>query len=154
MPLPSNQVRIRSYGLGRCRSFRALIILVGVIIENGINDSGRDLTAKTMVTSAIQHTRLVFWLKLLLGLSAAFLFLVIFVFSYSRKVEPAFKVITKDYDQTVFIEEALHRLVEIYYILGLESEAKKYANLLGYNCLLYTSPSPLDATLSRMPSSA
>ena len=31
------------------------------------------------------------------------------------------------------MEEALHRLVEIYYILGLEDESKKYANLLGYN---------------------
>ena len=28
------------------------------------------------------------------------------------------------------------------------------ADSLGYNCLLYTSPSPRDATLSRMPSSA
>ena len=32
-----------------------------------------------------------------------------------------------------FIEEALHRLVEINYHLGLENEAKKYANILGYN---------------------
>ena len=29
--------------------------------------------------------------------------------------------------------EALHRLVEVHYLIGLESEAKKYANLLGYN---------------------
>tara|TARA_B100000886_G_scaffold230946_1_gene161209 strand:+ start:2535 stop:3359 length:825 start_codon:yes stop_codon:yes gene_type:complete len=43
------------------------------------------------------------------------------------------KVIVKDYDKTIFIEEALHRLVEIYYHLGLEAEAKKYANILGYN---------------------
>ena len=43
------------------------------------------------------------------------------------------KVIVKDYDQTIFIEEALHRLVEINYHLGLEDEAKKYANILGYN---------------------
>ena len=49
-----------------------------------------------MVTSAVQYTRLVFWLKLVLGLSAAFLFLVIFAFSYSKKVSPSFKVITKD----------------------------------------------------------
>ena len=33
----------------------------------------------------------------------------------------------------MFIEEALHRLVEINYYLGLEKEAKKYAKILGYN---------------------
>jgi outer membrane protein assembly factor BamD len=43
------------------------------------------------------------------------------------------KVIVNNYDNTVFIEEALHRLVEINYYLGLEEEAKKYANILGYN---------------------
>ena len=40
-----------------------------------------------------------------------------------------------DYDQTIFIEEALHRLVEINYKIGLEDESQKYANLLGYNYL-------------------
>ena len=43
------------------------------------------------------------------------------------------KIIVKEYDKTVFIEEALHRLVEINYYLGLEEEAKKYAKILGYN---------------------
>ena len=43
------------------------------------------------------------------------------------------KLIVKKYDKTVFIEEALHRLVEIHYHIGLEVEAKKYANILGYN---------------------
>ena len=43
------------------------------------------------------------------------------------------KVIVNEYDKTVFIEEALHRLVETYYHLGLEGEAKKYAKILGYN---------------------
>ena len=43
------------------------------------------------------------------------------------------KVIVNKYDKTIFIEEALHRLVEINYYLGLESEAKKYAKILGYN---------------------
>ena len=43
------------------------------------------------------------------------------------------KIIVKNYDDTIFIEEALHRLVEIHYILGLENEAEKYAYLLGYN---------------------
>ena len=46
-----------------------------------------------------------------------------------------FKVVTKDYDQTVFIEEALHRLVEINYKLGLTDESQTYANILGYNYL-------------------
>ena len=43
------------------------------------------------------------------------------------------KVIVEKYDKTIFIEEALHRLVEIHYHLGLENEAKKFANILGYN---------------------
>ncbi len=43
------------------------------------------------------------------------------------------KMIIKKYDKTVFIEEALHRLVEIHYHIGLEQEAKKYASILGYN---------------------
>tara|TARA_A100001011_G_C14314883_1_gene847478 strand:- start:1764 stop:2588 length:825 start_codon:yes stop_codon:yes gene_type:complete len=43
------------------------------------------------------------------------------------------KVIVKNYQKTVFIEEALHRLVEIHYYLGLDEEAKKYAKILGYN---------------------
>ena len=43
------------------------------------------------------------------------------------------KNIVNDYDKTIFIDEALHRLVEIYYKLGLEGEAKSIAILLGYN---------------------
>ena len=43
------------------------------------------------------------------------------------------KIITNDYDKTVFVEEALHRLVEIHYHIGLEEEAKKFATILGYN---------------------
>ena len=38
-----------------------------------------------------------------------------------------------NYETTIYTEEALHRLVEVYYTIGLEGEAKKYANLLGYN---------------------
>ena len=49
-----------------------------------------------MITKATQYTRLVFWLKLMLGLSAALLFFVIFVFSYYGDVDTSFKVITKD----------------------------------------------------------
>jgi len=43
------------------------------------------------------------------------------------------KIIVEKYDKTVFIEEALHRLVEINYHIGLTNEAKKYASILGYN---------------------
>ena len=43
------------------------------------------------------------------------------------------KVVVEDYDSTIFIEEALFRLVEIYYKIGLEAEAKAAAALLGYN---------------------
>tara|TARA_B100000214_G_scaffold371426_1_gene347793 strand:- start:1572 stop:2408 length:837 start_codon:yes stop_codon:yes gene_type:complete len=43
------------------------------------------------------------------------------------------KVIVEKYDKTIFIEEALFRLVEIYYRIGLDSEAKAAASMLGYN---------------------
>ena len=44
-----------------------------------------------------------------------------------------FKIILNQYDTTIFVEEALHRLVEIHYKIGMIEESKKYANLLGYN---------------------
>ena len=44
-----------------------------------------------------------------------------------------FKKIVNEYSQTIFVEEALHRLVEINYRIGLVDESKKYASLLGYN---------------------
>jgi outer membrane protein assembly factor BamD len=44
-----------------------------------------------------------------------------------------FKTIVNDYETTIYAEEALHRLVEVHYIIGLTDEAKKYAKLLGYN---------------------
>ena len=44
-----------------------------------------------------------------------------------------FRTIVDDYETTIYTEEALHRLVEVYYTLGLTEEAKKYAKLLGYN---------------------
>ncbi len=43
------------------------------------------------------------------------------------------KTVVKKYDRTVFIEEALHRLVEVYYTIGLKEEAKNAAQILGYN---------------------
>ena len=44
-----------------------------------------------------------------------------------------FRTVIDEYETTIYAEEALHRLVEIHYIIGLEDEAKKYAKLLGYN---------------------
>ena len=44
-----------------------------------------------------------------------------------------FRIIIDDYETTIYTEEALHRLVEVYYTIGLINEAKKYASLLGYN---------------------
>ena len=43
------------------------------------------------------------------------------------------KLVVEKYDTTVFVEEALHRLVEVYYRLGLEDEARQAASILGYN---------------------
>ena len=44
-----------------------------------------------------------------------------------------FKNVVEKYDTTIYVEEALHRLVEIHYKIGLIEESKKYATLLGYN---------------------
>ena len=44
-----------------------------------------------------------------------------------------YKNVIKEYDTTIYVEEALHRLVEIHYKIGLIEESKKYASLLGYN---------------------
>jgi len=46
-----------------------------------------------------------------------------------------FKKVVRDYETTVYTPEALHRLVEIYYNIGLTEESKKYASILGYNYL-------------------
>ena len=46
-----------------------------------------------------------------------------------------FKIVVEKYNTTIYTEEALHRLVEIYYKIGLVEESKKYASLLGYNYL-------------------
>ena len=44
-----------------------------------------------------------------------------------------FREIIDNYDTTIYAEEALHRLVEVHYTIGLIDEAEKYAQLLGYN---------------------
>ena len=62
-----------------------------------------------------------------------------FIGRYYMKIEKwiaainRFKKLIKEYDTTVYVEEALFRLVEIYYRIGLLEEAKKTAILLGYN---------------------
>ena len=43
------------------------------------------------------------------------------------------KTVVEKYEKTIFVEEALHRLVEVYYKLGLIEEAKQAASILGYN---------------------
>ena len=44
-----------------------------------------------------------------------------------------FRAVVDDYETTIYVEEALHRLVEVHYTIGLIDEAEKYAQLLGYN---------------------
>jgi len=44
-----------------------------------------------------------------------------------------YKTVVEEYDKTIYVEEALHRLVELYFTIGLENESQKYASLLGYN---------------------
>ena len=44
-----------------------------------------------------------------------------------------FRTVIDEYDTTIYVEEALHRLVEVHYIIGLNEEAEKYAQILGYN---------------------
>jgi len=46
-----------------------------------------------------------------------------------------YKIIINDYETTIYAEEAIHRLVELHYRIGLVEESKKYAILLGYNYL-------------------
>ena len=44
-----------------------------------------------------------------------------------------FRTVIDNFDTTIYTEEALYRLVEVYYIIGMKNEAEKYAKLLGYN---------------------
>ena len=44
-----------------------------------------------------------------------------------------FKNILEEYETTIYVEEAIHRLVETNYKIGLIEESEKYASLLGYN---------------------
>ena len=54
----------------------------------------------------------------------------------SEKWIPAinrYKNVINNYETSIYVEEALHRLVEIHYKIGLIEESRKYASLLGYN---------------------
>ena len=44
-----------------------------------------------------------------------------------------YKTVVEQYEKTIYVEEALHRLVELYFTIGLKDESQKYASLLGYN---------------------
>ena len=44
-----------------------------------------------------------------------------------------YNVVLNEYKTSIYTEEALHRLVEIYYSLGLHEEAKRYAATLQFN---------------------
>ena len=44
-----------------------------------------------------------------------------------------YKTVVEQYEKTIYVEEALHRLVELYFTIGLKNESQKYASLLGYN---------------------
>ena len=60
----------------------------------------------------------------------------VFIILIKEKWIPAinrFREVIDNYDTTIYAEEALHRLVEVHYTLGLVDEAEKYAQLLGYN---------------------
>ena len=71
-----------------------------------------------METDATRYTKLVFWLKLMLGLSAGLLFLVIFVFAYSNKVDPSFKVMGL----------AGSKMLAVFDSLGLDTMAEAFAD--------------------------
>ena len=59
------------------------------------------------------------------------------------------KTIVNDYSETVFIEEALHRLVEVYYRVGLTEEAKAAAAILGYKIQKKIKPKKDDGLIKR-----
>ena len=46
-----------------------------------------------------------------------------------------YKNVVNKYETTIYVEEAIHRLVEIYYMLGLDIEAKNPITFLSWsNC--------------------
>ncbi len=77
-----------------------------------------------------------FKLELIIEISASKEMYLAKYYTQREKWIPAinrFKKVVEMYDTTIYVEEALHRLVELHYKLGLIEEAQKYALLLGYN---------------------
>ena len=121
--------------------------LLAIIYYEQIQDEKRDLEplikAKNQINFFIKKypkseysTDLKFKLDLIQNqLAAKELYIAKYYISVQKWVPAINRLrnILDNYDKTIFIEEALHRLVEIHYYLGLEEEAKKYASLLGYN---------------------
>ena len=57
---------------------------------------------------------------------------------YQKQLKPTaainrFNTVLKKYQTTAHVKEALFRLVETYYSIGVTDEAQKYASILGYN---------------------
>ena len=121
--------------------------LLAIIYYEQIKDEKKDLgpliKAKNQINFFIKNypkseysTDLKFRLDLIQNqLAAKELYIAKYYISVQKWVPAINRLrnILDNYDKTIFIEEALHRLVEIHYYLGLEKEAKKYASLLGYN---------------------
>ena len=87
-----------------------------------MKDFGTTLQNKTLLTKLKSFIKdLNLWFKILF---------------WKKKWIPAinrFRKVIDEYDTTIYAEEALHRLVEVYYTIGLTGEAQKFAKLLGYN---------------------
>ena len=121
--------------------------LLAIIYYEQISDETKDLkpllNAKEKINFFIETypdsdyaIDLKFKLDLVINQLAAKELLIARYYIKNEKWIPAInrlKIIVEKYDKTIFIEEALHRLVEIYYKIGLENEAKSAAALLGYN---------------------
>jgi outer membrane protein assembly factor BamD len=121
--------------------------LLVIIYYEQILDESKDITPLLVSKEKIEHflgkysdteyaLDLKFKLDLINNQLAAKELYVAKYYIETKKWIPAInrlKTIVRDYDETIFIEEALHRLVEVYYMVGLEEEAKTTAALLGYN---------------------
>ena len=97
---------------------------------------GNKTPFRLVITDKFKLFSLKFKLDLIINQLAAKELLIARYYIKNEKWIPAInrlKIIVEKYDKTIFIEEALYRLVEIYYKIGLENEAKSAAALLGYN---------------------
>ena len=121
--------------------------LMAIIYYEKILDEEKDIepliTSKKMIENFLKKypntdyaIDLKFKLDLVVNQMAAKEILIARYYIKNQKWIPAInrlKIVVEQYDKTIFVEEALFRLVEIYYNIGLESEAKAAAALLGYN---------------------